>query len=451
MIFAELQQAAAQFADREAIITPTRRCTYGELAAEARSLASDSAEATGDLPQLVAALAAADGAGVSIELRRTDLLVRSRVVDERTRTSVLHSRESQVVLLTSGTSGPPRRAVHTWRSLAAAVHRRDERYHGRRWLLAYEPQSFAGLQVLLQALLTGGTLVVPDRGCPQDVVDCLHREQIEMASATPTFWRGLLSGIDEAGLRDSALTQVTLGGEIADQPLLDALRDAVPQARISHVYASTEMGVCFAVHDGRAGFPAAWLGATWEGDAPAEPAWEGDAPAEHIGSAGASPSQGRESRPCAMRVAADGELLMRSARRMQNYATECHHEIDDWFPTGDLVRIEGVRAYFAGRKSDTIHVGGLKVQPVDVEAVIRACDAVRDVRVFGLESSVTGQLVAAEVWAGGEADKNRLRQEIFSRCRHSLPKQMIPAVITFATPAPPAADKLRRCATASGG
>jgi len=444
LIFAELQQAADQFADRVAIVTTTRNCTYGELAAEAQRISGEMRRGPvtgegGNLPRLVAALAAADAADASARISRTDLLVRLSEIDERTKMSVLlPQRGGEVELMTSGTSGPAKRAVHTWRSLAAAVHLRDTRYHGRRWLLAYEPSSFAGLQVLLQALLTGGTLVLPDRGSPQDIVNCIHRQQIEMASATPTFWRGLLCGVDADALRESALAQVTLGGEIADQPLLNALRDAIPKARISHVYASTEMGVCFAVHDERAGFPADWLDATWEGDS----TLGGKAPAEPARREPRPPNQ--KSRACAMRVAADGELLIRSSRRMRNYASGPRDEIEEWFPTGDLVRIDGERAHFAGRKSDTIHVGGNKVQPVDVEAVIRTCESVQDVRVFGLESSLTGQLAAAEVWAKGDVDEYEVRQKILDCCRQRLPKHMIPAVITFATPSRVPADKQSR-------
>jgi len=42
--------------------------------------------------------------------------------------------------------------------------------------------------------------------------------------------------------KKDALRQITLGGEIADQAVLDALARRFPGARITHVYASTEAG-----------------------------------------------------------------------------------------------------------------------------------------------------------------------------------------------------------------
>lgn len=44
-----------------------------------------------------------------------------------------------------------------------------------------------------------------------------------------------------------------------DDTVLGALRARFPTARITHIYASTEAGTGFAVRDGEAGFPAAWL------------------------------------------------------------------------------------------------------------------------------------------------------------------------------------------------
>ncbi len=46
---------------------------------------------------------------------------------------------------------------------------------------------------------------------------------------------------------------------MVDQGLLDQLHARFPQARIVHIYATTELGRCFSVADGRAGFPTSYL------------------------------------------------------------------------------------------------------------------------------------------------------------------------------------------------
>jgi acyl-coenzyme A synthetase/AMP-(fatty) acid ligase len=61
----------------------------------------------------------------------------------------------QVVVATSGTSGPPKLVEHSWDSLLAAA-RLAEQWHGLGWLLVYDATRWAGLQVWLQAVLTAG-------------------------------------------------------------------------------------------------------------------------------------------------------------------------------------------------------------------------------------------------------------------------------------------------------
>ncbi len=303
-----------------------------------------------------------------------------------------------IVLFTSGTTGSPKPVVHTWHAIASTV-RNDESVQYRRWLLAYHPATFAGMQVMLQAVLTGGTIVVAERQQAM-LGDQVVRDRVEMASATPTFWRHLLLATARQQLSAAPLRQITLGGEAADQPLLDALAETFPASRITHIYASTEMGVCFSVNDGLAGFPADWLE--------------------------------NRSTPVRLRVSESGELEINSPRRMLRYLSrEVGTENNEWFRTGDLVEVQGDRVQFAGRRSDTINVGGAKVMPLRVEKVIRAVAGVSDARVFAVESSLAGQLVSAEVQLEPWQDKPSARREILSACRRELPKHMLPATIDF--------------------
>ena len=312
--------------------------------------------------------------------------------------SLTASDATGVVLFTSGTSGPPKPAVHTWQSLSAAVSRHP-RNVGRRWLLAYDLARFAGLQVMLQSLATAGTLCVPASRDPQDVLRCLGDDQVEFASGTPTFWRMLLGAATKEELAACSLAQITLGGEAVDQGVLDRLREAFPQARISHIYASTEMGTCFVVNDGRAGFPASYLNDT--------------------------------TLPTRLKIADDGELLIASERSMKEYLGEAKTEREPWFATGDMVRLDGDRVYFVGRRTECINVGGAKVFPADVERVIRAVPGVREVRVFPVASSIVGQLVAAEIEPSTQPAPEELRNAVLAACRRELVKYQVPAQLKF--------------------
>ncbi len=306
---------------------------------------------------------------------------------------------AEVLLLTSGSSGTPKCVCHTWRTLAGAVVQR-ETFVAQRWLLGYPIGHFAGMQVVLQSWLNGGTLVVPADFRPQAALHALREQQPAYLTCTPTYLRQLLLAAEEPDLTNLSLRQITLGGEIADQTLFDWVATRLPTVRVIHIYASTELGILLTVRDGRAGFAAALL----------------DEPDSRL-------------------KIVDGELwARRSPQTMLGYRGHHHHVQDDvWLATGDLVEVRGDRVYFLGRRSDTINVGGFKVQPAVVEHVIRSVVGVRDVCVMGKANSIVGQLVQAVLWVAPGSDQQALRVAVLQHCREQLPDHMHPRLLTFTT------------------
>ncbi|MCC7085808.1 MAG: acyl--CoA ligase [Pirellulales bacterium] len=309
------------------------------------------------------------------------------------------SGESSITILTSGTTGKPKAAEHTWASLGRPVRITPEAA-SLSWLLTYRPHLYAGLQVGLQCFANGGTLVVP---CANDAVDrivkLMVRQQVACVSATPSYWRQLLIFSPPGELAKVHLRQITLGGEVVDQQVLDLLKGTFPAVRIVHLYATTELGRCFSVTDGQAGFPARYLDAV--------------------------SSDGVE-----LRVH-ENELQVRSANSMRRYdsLSGAQNRSDDWFATGDLVRLEGDRYYFVGRESDIINVGGNKVSPHEVEQCLRAVPGVADVRVYGKKSSMVGQLVAAQIVPQCAHDAEAVRAAIIEAGLRQLTPPQRPRLI----------------------
>jgi acyl-CoA synthetase (AMP-forming)/AMP-acid ligase II len=308
--------------------------------------------------------------------------------------------EGSVTILTSGSTGQPKAVRHSWHRLARPVRRQTSSSSSPpTWLLAYRPHLYAGLQVILQALLNRGTLVVPGPLAePGEVLSLMATAGVTHASATPSYWRRLLTWSDEATQRRVPLTQITLGGEVVDQTILDQLQATFPAARRVHIYATTELGRCFSVTDGRAGFPQSWLDTT--------------------------SSDGVE-----LQVR-DGQLWVRSANAMSGYdgrdGQAATVDADGWFATGDLVERRGDRVYFVGRNSDMINVGGNKVYPVAVERVIRQLVEVAEVRVFGQSSSLAGELVACQVVPATGQSGDVVRQRVREHCQMQLDRYQCP-------------------------
>ena len=313
------------------------------------------------------------------------------------------SGQSTVTILTSGTTGRPKAAQHTWTSLSRPV-RMVADSTGPRWLLTYRPHLYAGLQVILQCLVNGGTLVAPEQDAtPAAIAELMGSARVEYASATPSYWRRLLLLADPAVLRAVPLVQITLGGEVVDQQILDALHRTFPTARIVHIYATTELGRCFSVSDGKAGFPARYL---------CEPTSDG----------------------VLLRVE-EGELVVRSGNAMRGYDhADAGPSPGAWGDrTGDLVDVVGDRVYFIGRRTDMVNVGGNKVHPVEVERVLRTVSGVADARVYGTRSSIAGELVACEVVPAAGVDTSALRAAIVKVCLGELTPYQRPRLIDFVT------------------
>jgi acyl-CoA synthetase (AMP-forming)/AMP-acid ligase II len=299
-----------------------------------------------------------------------------------------------LMIRTTGTTGRPKAARHDWRVLARTVDRVRPR-HDQRWLLAYGPQQFAGVQVLQHVVAAQATLVAPFPRQPRDGLRALLEDGVTCVSATPTYWRFLLAEARSLGAELPALEQITLGGEASPPDLLAELEQLFPHTRISHVYASTEFGSIASVRDGLPGFPVSVL-------------------------AGEHNPEGQ------LRVV-DGELWVRARAGMLGYAgdtgdTGDTHDTgaqqagsdgeDGWRRTGDLVEVVDGRVLFRGRSSEVINVGGVKVHPLPVEERISALDSVALARVHGRANPLTGAVVAVEVVPAGDADLATIREQV---------------------------------------
>lgn len=262
------------------------------------------------------------------------------------------AEEGRIWLLTSGSTGRPKRVAHTLDSLTTVKGEQPS----RTWLCPYTPGAYAWWQVVTLAL-----------GQPDQKIVCVNptenwaevaaREGVDAASGTPTFWRQALMSFGET-LATVPLKQITLGGEPVDQAVIDQLKATFPEARVSWIYASSEAGASIAVHDGKAGFPEAWLG--------------------------------RESAERPTLSVEGDELLIASPYRGEG--------VDDVLRTGDRVEIRDGRVHIVGRlASDEINVGGTKVSASQVRDVLLQHPGVAWAAVKGRKAPVVGALVQADV------------------------------------------------------
>jgi acyl-CoA synthetase (AMP-forming)/AMP-acid ligase II len=293
--------------------------------------------------------------------------------------------------------------MHSLGSLTAPIEINQGQGTGVVWGTFYDIRRYGGLQIFLRAVLGRGSLVLSSADeSTASFLSRLGAHGVTHVSGTPSHWRRALMSPEARAISPR---YVRLSGEIADQAILNTLRSVYPQAAVSHAFASTEAGVAFEVNDGLEGFPASLVGARGQ---------------------------------VRMKIEKDS-LRICSARTAVGYVGEENGALMDeegFVDTGDIVELHADRYYFLGRRHGVINIGGLKVYPEEVEAVINRHPAVRMSMVRPRKNPITGALVSADVVLKGDPDQSEkssqvedFKREILQICQESLAAHKIPATI----------------------
>ncbi len=300
--------------------------------------------------------------------------------------------KSGLGLLTSGTTGKPKCVCHTLESLTAKIKCAD-RFHHQRWFCTYPLASFAGIQVLLQAVLNGGVLIIAESLTPSVIYQTLQTFKPDYMNGTPTLMRSFLLAHTPEALQKLSLHRITLGGEMADQTILERIKRYMPKTGITHIYASSEAGAAIQVNDEQAGFSAKLI--------------DGN----HF------------------KIEDEQLFIKRSTAAMENYLGKPAQA--DWIATNDLVKQHGDRILFCGRIDEIINVGGYKVNPQTIENLVLSVDGVEDVIATGRKNPMLGNLVKVEVKTRQGVDTGKIKRNILALAKKTLPEYAGPHIIEF--------------------
>jgi acyl-CoA synthetase (AMP-forming)/AMP-acid ligase II len=303
-----------------------------------------------------------------------------------------------LVLFSSGTSGRPKAMVQDLTVLLDGFAGRRANRLPVLALLGFD--HIGGLNTLFATLAAGSTLVVPADRSPPAVATAMALHRVAVLPASPTFLNLLLAS-GEAGLRDlGALRVITYGTEPMPEGLLARLRAAFPNVRFIQTFGTSETGIARTESPDAASTFLRFVDPRLE--------WK----------------------------AVDGELWLRSRTQIDGYLNPQEgadrFTADGWFRTGDKVELgpDGTLRIL-GRLGEAINVGGEKLMPAEVEAVILGVPAVVDCRVRGEAHALIGQAVVADVVAAPAADQEALRASIRAACRRALAAHKVPTRVLF--------------------
>jgi long-chain acyl-CoA synthetase len=323
------------------------------------------------------------------------------------------------IILTSGTTGIPKGAVHDLGTLALNLKELGDLVsldETKRGLLPLPLSHIFGFEVFDICIMRGACVIFTDHLSHTSFFTCLAKYKPHILVGVPTIYGALLNldpktiGLDN--------TEVMLSGG-APMPL--SLAEEFEKKfgkRLNNGYGSTESKIIAlnldGPHESVGKFvPSAIVEIVNDKD---EVLPEGET------------GQIRISGPCNMKGYLNNQADTDKVLRGNSYYT------------GDLGRLEKGYLYISGRSKEMIIVAGNKVFPNEVEETLRKNLMVKEVAVFGLPHKQLGQIVKATIvisddalskkLEGSEDDIKAARQELISNmkefCKDNLKRELRP-------------------------
>ncbi|MBQ1088972.1 acyl-CoA synthetase [Streptomyces sp. B93] len=324
------------------------------------------------------------------------------------------------LLYTSGTTALPKGAMMTHRALVHAylsaitaldLSAGDLPVHALPLYHAAQTHVF-----LMPYLAVGATNVILDAPDGDRLFDLIETGRADSVFAPPTVWIGLANRPDFATRDLSGLRKAYYGASIMPVPVLERLRERLPDLAFYNCFGQSEIGPLATV-----------LG-----------------PDEHEGRLG---SCGRPVLFVDARVVDDkgidvpdgtpGEVVYRSPQLCEGYWDKPEETAeafrDGWFRSGDLA-VRDADGYFTivDRVKDVINSGGVLVASRQVEDALYTHDAVAEAAVVGLPDDKWIEAVTAVVVPRGEVTE----AELIAHARERLAAFKAPKRVVFVTELP---------------
>jgi acyl-CoA synthetase (AMP-forming)/AMP-acid ligase II len=265
-----------------------------------------------------------------------------------------------LTILTSGSTGHPKQIS---RRISPDKNGRESRR--RNWVLCYPLDRWSGISTILEVLTSNSSIFIPRDYSLKSINEAIAETENASISLTPALFKSIaLSHHEKIEFRN--VLQVTFGGEYANQNILDQAAKRYPMARITHIYASSELGDFLIDSSGKEGY--SWPKARSQGATLSE----------------------------------QGELIVGE------------------FHTGDLWELIDERIYFIGRATEIINVGGNKVSPAHLTKVALNIEGVEDAQFYGIPNPLLGAVVGLKYV--GQVSPRELKATL----RDLLPKFALP-------------------------
>lgn len=331
------------------------------------------------------------------------------------------------IAISSGTSGDPKGMALTHAMIGTREATPGTAADAASRVLTMDLNFIAGFRPAIGALARGSSVVFAASLAEPHLIAALRRHRVTHASVSPLQAKALagLAAAAGAACPDLACLRI-LGGAVSTETLRAITAHLTQNVHV--IYGSTESGaVTHATPQILAGHPDS-VGRVCE--------W---ARVEVVDDAGAPQPAGRT-----------GALRIRSAHQVEGYyrdeARTRQHFREGWFYPGDLGHFdEDGLLYIEGRSDDQLNIGGLKVDPVDIEQTLERHPGVLEAGAFSFQAEEGGEALAVGLVLADGTLLEAVRQHAIKQLGPLAPRHYLRCAALPRTPT----GKLKRLELAS--
>jgi acyl-CoA synthetase (AMP-forming)/AMP-acid ligase II len=298
-----------------------------------------------------------------------------------------------LVLFSSGTTGKPKGMLYDLDTFIQRVAIQPAQ-RPIRTALVLVFDHMGGLDALFSLLARGATVVLDPVKNPVELAKAIQTYALNFISVSPSFLALMLAASVDEHYNITSLKTVNYGAEPMPEALLKRVQDRWPTVQFRQTLGTSETGTVSIASDQQ--------------------------------------STRFYAKSDDLRVV-DGELWIRSRVGFLGYLNPENGGLESgWFKTGDLVETFEDGAYrIIGRKQEVINVGGNKVIPTEIEALISELPEVADVRVYGLPNPLLGHVVAADVHLQQDIPLSQLKSKIRTHILSKTEAFKVPTKVTL--------------------